>query len=133
MEFWSYNDGDGPFLITQLMTSIVVTREQVKAKLDRGEPVQIMDVRSKNAYSMEHIRHARSIPCEDIVDRADEVLNRGRQVVVYGNDEKDILAERAAETLVKRGFADVCVLPDGLRGWRAAGYLTVSGEEMSVD
>ena len=109
-----------------------ITKEQLKARLDRGESVQVADARSKNAYVVEHITHARSIPYDNVADRADELFNRGQQVVLYGDDEKDILAQRTAEALVERGFVDVRILPDGLRGWHAAGYLTVSGEEIIV-
>jgi rhodanese-related sulfurtransferase len=105
--------------------------ETLKEKLDRGDRLQLTDIRPNNAYSTEHIRYAQNLPFEEIDDHAQELLAPGDPIVVYGEDDRDLMTERAAEEFVARGFdpGNILLFRDGIVGWRAAGYFTSSGDE----
>lgn len=106
----------------------VITKEQLKEKLDRGEPVQVVDIRPYSAYYQEHIPSAQNIPFDHIADRSDEALNPGEPIVLYGADDQDMLVNRAAEILAGRKFDPnfLYLLSDGITGWRGGGYFTTN-------
>jgi len=56
--------------------------EELKARLDRGERADIIDVRTWQEYRERHIKGARSIPIRAISDRAQEIPQTGL-VVFY--------------------------------------------------
>lgn len=109
-----------------------ITREQLKTLFDRGERVQVVDIRPYSAYYREHIRGAINLPEEEINDKAVEFLDPAIPTVIYGEDDKDSMVLRAAEELMVWNFAPdtVSILTEGLTGWRGAGYYASSGDEM---
>lgn len=52
-----------------------ITVADLKARLDAGEDVVIIDVRVKGAYDNGHIRNAISMPISDISTRHQELKN----------------------------------------------------------
>ena len=56
--------------------------EELKARLDRGENADIIDVRTWQEYRERHIKGARSMPIRSIGDRAQEIPQAGL-VVFY--------------------------------------------------
>jgi rhodanese-related sulfurtransferase len=109
-----------------------ITREQLKSLFDRGETLQLVDIRPYSAYYREHIRGAINLPLEEINDKAVELLDSAMPAIIYGEDEKDAMVARAAEQLLVWNFSEdsVTLLDEGLVGWRGAGYYTSSGDEM---
>ena len=66
----------------------------------------IVDVRAKEAYDRGHIKEARNLPFDEIVERADEVIpDRNMMLYVYGADEEQSCA--AAQKLSDLGFTSV--------------------------
>ena len=66
----------------------------------------IVDVRAKEAYDRGHIKEARNLPFDEIVERADEVIpDRNMMLYVYGLDEEKSCA--AAQKLSDIGFTSV--------------------------
>ena len=66
----------------------------------------IVDVRAKEAYDRGHIKEARNLPFDEIVERADEVIpDRNMMLYVYGLDEEQSCA--AAQKLSDLGFTSV--------------------------
>jgi rhodanese-related sulfurtransferase len=59
-----------------------IASTELKTRLDRGETVEIIDVRSRPEYEELHIRGARSIPLSVIRERAREV-GQSAPVVLY--------------------------------------------------
>jgi hypothetical protein len=58
-----------------------ITVEEAKAAVDRGEAV-LVDVRTAEAYAIEHARGAVSLPEEDLVARAN-ALPREKLIITY--------------------------------------------------
>lgn len=92
--------------------------------------MQLVDIRSYDAFWKERVRGAISLPHNRVVDRA-EMLDPGLPIVLYGEDENDQQVQRTGEALVERDFAPshILIYKDGLIGWRAEGYFTDAGDE----
>ncbi len=75
-----------PFSLTQPQNQPVprISRQQVKERLDRGEPMTLLDVRQKMHVDLDPrtLPGARWIPPEDVAKRAEE-LPRDREIIVY--------------------------------------------------
>lgn len=59
-----------------------ISVEEVKAKLDAGSNIAIVDARSKREYEQSHIAGAISIPLQEITQRYSE-LYRYDEIVIY--------------------------------------------------
>ena len=95
-----------------------ITREELKARLDNADssshPI-ILDVRLK--YPYEHstvtLPGAQRVPPDAI---ASATLPRDRDIVLYDSDPDDMVSERAAMELSRRGHR-VLVLQGGVSEW----------------
>jgi rhodanese-related sulfurtransferase len=101
---------------------LALTPAEVKARMDRGEPLLIADVRGKTSYEAKHITGARSMPASESSSWGPG-LDPGVQVVFYcscPDDGASIATVRLAED--HYGFKNGAVLKGGLKAWEAAGY-----------
>jgi phage shock protein E len=67
------------------MTPMEIPRisvEEVKRRLDHGEGILLLDVRSREAYDQSHIKGALSLPGKEAETRFREVPT-GRTIVCY--------------------------------------------------
>jgi len=97
------------------------TVAEVKARLDRGEPVHFIDVREDREFAEEHARGARHLG-KGIIERDIEsvIPDQGAQIVLYcGGGYRSALA---AAALLQMGYSDVVSMEGGIRAWREAGY-----------
>jgi rhodanese-related sulfurtransferase len=94
-----------------------VSIDDVKAKLDRGEPFLLVDVREESEYGKDHLPGAvhmgKGIIERDIEERVPELST---PLVLYcGGGYRSALA---ADNLQKMGYTDVLSMDGGIRGWR---------------
>ncbi len=90
----------------------------LKARLDRHEPVTVVDCRPAREYLAGHIPGAINLPGTDLLGVAAEL--RGDIVVHCGGRTRGIIA---AQILRDAGLATpVSVLDNGTFGWELAGY-----------
>ncbi|HZT42088.1 MAG TPA: rhodanese-like domain-containing protein [Chthonomonadaceae bacterium] len=93
--------------------------QDLKAALDHGEDLQLLDVRRQDEYAQGCLPNARHIYVPEIEQRAHE-LDKNRPVVTYcGSGYRSSIA---ASQLQRLGFADVRNVPGSIRAWKAAGY-----------
>ena len=59
-----------------------ITAEEVKARLDNGEAIMIVDTRGKVSFDIEHIAGAVSVPKAEVEARLDE-FPRDQDIVFY--------------------------------------------------
>jgi 3-mercaptopyruvate sulfurtransferase SseA len=59
-----------------------ITAEELKAKLDRGVDVIIVDARGKESFEQEHIKGAFSMPLGEVEARHQE-LPKDKEIVFY--------------------------------------------------
>jgi rhodanese-related sulfurtransferase len=98
-----------------------IAPEALKAKLDAGEDIVIVDARSLAEYETAHIEGAISIPLAEIDNRYNE-LPRDKGIVLYCTWPAEQTSARAALRLYQHGFTNVSALLGGLRAWEAADY-----------
>jgi rhodanese-related sulfurtransferase len=97
------------------------TIADVKARLDRGEPLHLVDVREDSEWAVDHAAGARHIG-RGVLERDVEALipDRAAAIVLYcGGGFRSALA---ADNLQKMGYTNVISMDGGMRAWREAGY-----------
>jgi len=90
------------------------------AALARGAELVVVDVRSAAAWQQGHVRGALHLPGADIGERACDVLDRGRPVVVYCWGPGCNGATKAALALAGLGFS-VREMIGGFEYWAREG------------
>jgi rhodanese-related sulfurtransferase len=97
------------------------TPADVKARLDRGETFEFIDVREDREYEADHAAGARHLG-RGILERDIEGLipDQDAEIVLYcGGGFRSALA---AESLQKMGYRRVVSMDGGIKAWRDAGY-----------
>ncbi len=100
-----------------------ITADEVKVRMDRGEPIAFADAREGKAWAESDFKLPRAVrvPPDDI-DPHIEDLPHDRTVVVYCTSPNERVSTGVAHELRYRGFRDVRVLVGGFEQWRLAGY-----------
>lgn len=96
-----------------------ISREELKAKLDRGEEFELVMTISESRFEAKHIpgsRHVQST-AEEL-----EVLDPGDEIVVYCAHERCVASIRAYEVLEEHGYTNVRRYAGGIADWESAGY-----------
>lgn len=99
----------------------------IKAQLDRGARMAILDARAPSDYMNEHIAGSVSVPFYDAETYAKQ-LPKDAWLVCYcscPHAESGMLAQ----TLASKGFPKVTILDEGLGFWRNKKYPTHTGTE----
>jgi rhodanese-related sulfurtransferase len=96
-----------------------ISREELLARLEAGEPLVVVDVRPLEEYRVAHLPGAVSIPLDELGQRLRE-LPQERQIVAYCRGPYCAFAPEAVRTLRAHGYA-ARHLRDGLPEWAAAG------------
>ncbi len=92
-----------------------ITATELKQRLDRGEDIQIIDVREPNEYEIARIPDAKLIPLGQVVNRAGEI-DESRETVVHCKG--GVRSARAIEALTRSGFKGKLVnLKGGITAW----------------
>ena len=103
-----------------------VDPQQLRAMLDDGRELALLDVREELIYSQSHLLHAHSTPLSRLELRVPALVpRRGTRIVLCDDGEK--LAGRAAEVLSGHGYTDLSILRGGVAGWAASGHELFSG------
>ena len=102
-----------------------ISIDELKAMIDKGDPVTIVDVQPKAIYDAGHIKGATSLPYKSQLQLEDVwSMPQDRLIVVYcdcGPGEAD--SSDMADQFIRFGYENVKVLKDpSIKGWRAAGY-----------
>lgn len=104
------------------MTNVrTITAREAYEMLDRGEAVEIIDVRQREEYRQGHIETSRLVPLADLPGRALE-LDRSRTLLMLCRSGRR--STIAAQQLAASGF-DVRNIEGGILAW-IAGKLPVS-------
>lgn len=93
-----------------------ITAAELKARLDRQDPLCLLDVREPFEYEICSLPTATFIPLGELPARYGE-LDREKEIVVYC--KMGGRSARAAQFLRQQGFARVINLAGGILGWAA--------------
>jgi sulfur-carrier protein adenylyltransferase/sulfurtransferase len=91
-----------------------MSAQELKRKIDAGEPFELIDVREAFEYEIARIDGAKLIPLGEIAERVDE-LQRERPIVVHCHSGRR--SAEAVRLLQQRGFANVYNLEGGIDAW----------------
>jgi rhodanese-related sulfurtransferase len=109
-----------------------VTHDKLRAWMEEGRDVVVIDVLPGDVYRKRHLPGARNACVYEVVfpqQVAAIVPDRSREIVVYGSRIVSMDAATASEKLARLGYQRVYVLNGGLAAWRQAGY-PLEGEEV---
>jgi molybdopterin/thiamine biosynthesis adenylyltransferase/rhodanese-related sulfurtransferase len=90
-----------------------ITPRELKARLDRGDDIYIVDVREPHEYQICNIG-GHLIPLGDLASRMNE-LDSSREIVAHCRTGKR--SAQAAEFLLKAGFRKISNLTGGILAW----------------
>ncbi len=112
-----------PRLIAIVRRGPMLDVETLKARLDAGDDLLVLDVRSAEDFTGDqgHIPGAVNIPLEQLSTHIGELVNRLEKpiAVVCRTDRR---SAKAAQILARNGFADVHVVKQGMTDWNAHDY-----------
>jgi len=100
--------------------------DEVKARLDRGEKLVLIDVREESEYAKDHLPGAIHLG-KGVIERDIEqrVPDPKTPVVLYcGGGFRSALS---ADNLQKMGYTNVLSMDGGVRGWREKGFPMTKG------
>jgi rhodanese-related sulfurtransferase len=95
----------------------------LKVALEGGEKVVVVDTRSAEAFSQEHIPGAVSLPHREMTDEATRSIDKSRLVVTYCDGIGCNASTKGALNMTKLGFR-VKELMGGLDWWKRDGHPT---------
>ncbi|WP_456331639.1 molybdopterin-synthase adenylyltransferase MoeB [Fervidibacter sacchari] len=94
---------------------IFVTPQELKSKLDAGEPLLLLDVREPEELEISEFPHPyKHIPLDDLPERVHELDLTSEIIIFCRNDQRSRLA---AQMLQRMGFSRVKVLKGGINAW----------------
>jgi len=95
--------------------------DAVKARLDKGETLTIVDVREESEFARDHIPGAVHLGKGVLERDAEQKLPRlDAEIILYcGGGFRSALA---ADNLQKMGYTNVLSMDGGIRDWRNRGY-----------
>jgi rhodanese-related sulfurtransferase len=96
-----------------------ISREELKAKLDRGDNFKLVMVNSELGFNSLHI------PGSVHYNTADEAyahLDQNAEIVVYCNDPICVASTTFYRMLEQRGYRNIIHYKGGLTDWEQAGY-----------
>src|SRR5262249_30244070 len=100
----------------------IITRHDLKALLDSGAPVTLVEALPEKYYRKAHLPGAKLMPHDQTAALAPGVIpDRGARVVVYCASVTCENSHIAARTLSDLGYTDVSVYAAGKQDWIDAG------------
>jgi hydroxyacylglutathione hydrolase len=102
----------------------LLTVHELKAKIDRGDQLTVLDVRGQDEWDAGHIENAQHIYVGHLPEQQLDIP-RGRPVVVICN-----VGHRAglgASMLLRQGWREVYSVVGSMKAWEAAGYPVSAG------
>ena len=97
----------------------LIGREELKAKLDRGDDFRLVMCLGKFAFTAKHIPGSINLSNPKI---AHEVLDPDDEIVVYCSDEACVASKYAYFQLTRHGYEKVRPYAGGIADWEETGY-----------
>ena len=99
-----------------------IAAAELKAKLEAGEPLSVIDIREAADFAEWHIHGSNNVPVYDALRRNDEAaLIQGRKTIPKDQSivtvcKEGVISRKAADLLRSLGY-DALSLAGGMRGW----------------
>jgi len=108
----------------------LIGREELKAKLDRGDGFKLAMTLGGSAFNMAHIPGSLNV---NSMEQAQRLVSPDDEIVVYCHDESCPASKAAYQMLVSHGFTNVRRYAGGMRDWQEAGYPLERDPELVED
>jgi len=92
-----------------------ITPTELKARLDRGEKLRLIDVREPDEWAIAKLPNAELIPLGQFGQRAPEELTKDETIVLHCHH--GMRSARAQSFLKSQGYGDVLNLTGGIDAW----------------
>ncbi len=103
-----------------------ISRQELKARMDRGEDFVLVDALSREHFERSHLPGAINLPLEHI-EEAERVLpDKSKEIIVYCMSESCATSDEEVRTLKELGYENVRHYAAGKQDWISAG-LPVEG------
>lgn len=110
----------------QAMDFPEINAEQLKAKMEAGEKLLLINPLSDIEFNEKHIPGSVNIPLQNILITEKLPKDKDQLIITYCKGRKCIYSTEAANLLAKRGYTKIMVFRDGIPGWENAGFATTS-------
>lgn len=114
-----------PRIIGSMRKGDMISVPELKQRLDSGEDILLLDVRTPGDYNGEqgHVAGSVLIPVEQLKERIEEITDYLEKpiITICRTDRK---SAKAAQILAQHGFADVHVAKMGMTDWNQQGFPT---------
>jgi rhodanese-related sulfurtransferase len=97
----------------------LISREELKEKLERGDDFKLVMVLSEWAYRAKHIPGSMHVGS---MEEGMRVLDPQDEIIVYCSDINCVASRAAYSILDSRGYTNVRRFAGGLFEWEQAGY-----------
>ena len=94
---------------------MTITPIELKARLDRGESFQLIDVREADEWAVARLPQAELIPLSQFQQRAAQELSPDETIILYCHH--GLRSSRAQGYLKAQGYASVLNLTGGIDAW----------------
>jgi adenylyltransferase/sulfurtransferase len=98
----------------RMLTKDEITVEDLKKRMDQKQSMLLLDVRNPDEFAICKIGEPKLIPLHELSQRYDEIP-KDKPIVAYCHH--GVRSIRAAQLLLKQGFADVKSLHGGINVW----------------
>ena len=104
-----------------------ITREELKAKMDRGEDFVLVDALGADHYTSSHLPGAINLPYEFVDDAEEVLLDKAAEIVVYCMNTLCSASSEEARELTQMGYENVLHYAGGKQDWMRAGLSVEDG------
>lgn len=105
----------------------IISREELKEKLDRGDNFKLVMAMGEWAYRAQHIPGSINISTPE---EAMEILDKTEEIIVYCSSAECPASQYAYHVLDKAGYKNLRRFSGGLADWADAGY-PLEGEQVT--
>lgn len=97
-----------------------ITPNELKERLDAGDPLLLVDVRTPGEYQHDgHIANSQLLPLSALGQRLDELPTDQTIVFICRSGNRSMVA---CQQLAQIGFENTINLSSGMIGWQMAGF-----------
>lgn len=115
-------------LFAEAVSVKFITLDEFKKLIEANDGLVIVDVLGPESYKNSHVKGAINIPLAELGEQKNlEMLKAYKTIVVYCAHSKCHASVKAAELLMRSGFANVLDFKGGIKEWSESGMPVESG------
>ncbi len=112
--------------------SNTVNREQIRAMLDSGDPITLVEALPRQYFDKNHLPGAINLPHDQVAELAAGLLpDKEALIVVYCANTECRNSAIARDALERLGYSNALEYVEGKQDWLDAGYPVESGRRVA--